>query len=62
MSNIQGCMFCEYSNPNRKKERKIRCTRFSEWRDPLHNTCETYFDRALAQRLEEVRKLKEGAT
>lgn len=58
MSSIQGCTFCEHSNPNRKKDGKIRCTRFSEWRNPIHDTCEAYFDRECARRLEEVRRLK----
>ena len=59
MSNQTGCVFCESSNPKREKNGKIRCERFSEWRDPLGNICESFFDRASAEMLERVRKAKE---
>lgn len=51
------CLICESSNPDRKKDDKIRCTRFHEWRLPL-DSCEYFFDRDSAKRLEEIGKLK----
>ena len=27
------CLYCDRSEPRREKDQKIRCKRFSEWRD-----------------------------
>ena len=57
MNDLEYCLFCESSNPERKKDGKIRCTSFSEWRSP-HDSCEFFFDRESAKRLEEIGKMK----
>ena len=59
MSNQTGCTFCEFSDPKRMKDGKIRCTAYSEWREPLGEICESFFDRESAERLAEVKRLKE---
>lgn len=38
------CQYCEYANPKRKIDDKIRCTRFSQWVDP-DNRCSAYSDK-----------------
>lgn len=60
MSNQTGCTFCESSDPSRKKDGKIRCTAFSEWREPFGEICESFFDREWAERLAKIKKMKEG--
>lgn len=58
MSNQIGCIFCTSSDPQRKKEGKIRCTAFSEWREPLGNICNSYFERGTAEMLNKIAKMK----
>lgn len=40
------CRHCEYANPRRKIDDKIRCTRFSQWVEPK-STCSAYSDKFL---------------
>ena len=46
MSENKACIFCINSNPDREKDGKIRCERFSEWRDPIATVeCDEFFDK-----------------
>ena len=42
------CQYCEYANPRRKIDDKIRCTIFSQWVDPP-NSCPAYSDKFLGE-------------
>lgn len=42
------CRYCEYANPKRKIDDKIRCTRFSQWVEP-ENRCPAYSDKFLRE-------------
>lgn len=42
------CQYCEYANPKRKIDDKIRCTRFSQWVEPK-NRCSAYSDKFLKE-------------
>ena len=60
MSDQTGCTFCKSSDLTREKDGKIRCIAFSEWREPLDDICEYFFDRKSWETLNEIKKLKEG--
>ena len=58
MSERIACFVCAHSNPDRQKDGKIRCTRFSEWRDPyVPVSCVAFIDKQ-TMKLEEVRRAK----
>ena len=59
MSQICACIYCANANPKREKEGKIRCERFSEWRDPIATVnCEEFRDKGMEQLIENVGSVK----
>lgn len=42
MGNERGCIYCRYSDKNRKQGEKIRCKRLSKWVAPRGEACEEY--------------------
>ncbi len=45
MSNEKGCIYCRYSDKDRKEGEKIRCKRLSKWVEPRGEACSEYFER-----------------
>ena len=61
MSDQKGCKWCFGSDPERKKDDKIRCRVFSEWREPCDDVCSSYLERESAERLLKIKKEKLGS-
>lgn len=59
ISENKACIFCINSNPDREKDGKFRCERFSEWRDPIATVeCDEFFDKGEHNFWEEFKKYK----
>lgn len=56
MGNQKECRFCQYSDPKRKKNEKIRCKKLHEYADPF-GVCAYYVDASLDNLRDELRKL-----
>ena len=50
------CANCGRADTNRKNDGRIRCTRFSRWVYPFEDSCEGYYDKALAEMKKELFK------
>jgi len=51
MSEIYSCIWCEWSNSLREKDKKIRCERYSQWVDPIATTdCKAFKARKMSER------------
>lgn len=52
ISQIHACIFCAHANPQREKDGKIRCERYSVWKNPIETVkCDEFIDKGVSQML-----------